>query len=107
MFTAEITSSGAMFHKNCRLRLTDSLERFQKYCSHAGKGDPERSFWVLASFWLSYRVALNLRLRQSLAKAQKSALRVGYSISSNALIAIKREVFKIAKFSELYKEQAR
>src|SRR5579859_7394973 len=27
MFIAEITSSGAMFHKNCRLRLTDSFSR--------------------------------------------------------------------------------
>ena len=37
--------------------------------------DGERSFWVLASFRLSHRVALNLLLRQSLASAQKSSLR--------------------------------
>src|SRR5581483_4874524 len=35
-----------------------------------------RSFWVLASFRLSWRVALNLLLRQSLAKTQKSSPRM-------------------------------
>jgi hypothetical protein len=35
----------------------------------------ERSFWDLASFRLSHRVAWNLLLRRSLAKSQKPSLR--------------------------------
>jgi len=32
------------------------LERFKKYCSHSVEIREKRSFWVLASFRLSYRV---------------------------------------------------
>jgi hypothetical protein len=31
------------------------LEHFHKNCSHAVGKIKERSFWVLASFWLSHR----------------------------------------------------
>jgi hypothetical protein len=35
---------------------SSSLERFKKYCSHSVEKEEKRSFWVLASFRLSYRV---------------------------------------------------
>ena len=54
--------------------IEQGLERFKKYCSHSATRE-ERSFWVLASFRLSRRPA-GMLLRQSLAKTQKSSLRM-------------------------------
>jgi hypothetical protein len=62
-----------------------AVEHFQKCCSHSGE-------WKLEAVFLSFGFVSaqsqgfsNLLLRQSLAKAQKSSLRIGYDIFSNAL----------------------
>jgi len=55
-------------------------ERFKKSCSHSVK---EQRLSGLFGFWRRFgSVAgfLNLRLRRSLAKNQKSSLRIGYNI---------------------------
>jgi len=67
-----IKSLDALFEQ----RLVYFLEHYHKYCSHSVGRDPKRSFWVFASFRLSHRAATNLLLRQSLAKTQKSSLRM-------------------------------
>src|SRR5581483_2199165 len=57
-----------------------------------------RSFWVLASFRLSHRVVLNLLLRQSLTKTQKSSPRMATEFLqtlSNALLS-QPGVFQVA-----------
>jgi hypothetical protein len=66
-------------HPVCR------LEHFQKNYSHA-VGKNERVVFLGFGFVSAQLQGLaKLRLRQSLAKTQKSSLRIGYSFSSNAL----------------------
>ena len=52
-----------------------ALEQSNRSVAIRLDGRRKRSFWVLASFRLSHRVAVNLLLHQSLAKTQKSSLR--------------------------------
>jgi hypothetical protein len=77
------------------------LERLKKYCSHSAKGI-ERAVFLVFGFRLrrgyggqvvsaQLQGFSNLLLRRSLAKNQKSSLRIGYSISLTAL-ALPREV---------------
>ena len=58
------------------------LEHFHQICSDELRPGEPRSFWLLAAFRLSYRVRLNLRLRQSLAKSQKSSRLIATSFLS-------------------------
>jgi len=53
-----------------------ALEQSNRSVAIRLDGRRKRSFWVLASFRLRYRVTLNLLLRRSLAKAQKSSLQM-------------------------------
>jgi unsaturated rhamnogalacturonyl hydrolase len=73
-----------------------ALERLKKYCSHSAKGVERAAFLI---FGVPLRQGnggqvvsarsqglLNLLLRRSLAKNQKSSLRIGYSIFLTALL---------------------
>jgi hypothetical protein len=63
----------------------EDLEHFQKNCSHAA-GKLERAVFLGFGFVSAQLQGFtNLRLRQSLAKTQKSSLRIGYSFSLKAL----------------------
>jgi hypothetical protein len=61
------------------------LERLKKYCSHSAKGIERAVFLVFGIVSSQLQGLLNLLLRRSLAKNQKSALRIGCSISLSAL----------------------
>jgi hypothetical protein len=61
------------------------LERFKKYCSHSAQGIERAVFLVFGVVSAQSQGLLNLLLRRSLAKNQKSSLRNGYSISLTAL----------------------
>src|SRR6185312_3133235 len=62
------------------------LEHFQKCCSHSG-GWLERAVFLGFGFVSAQLQGFsNLCLRRSLAKAQKSSLRIAYDIFSNALV---------------------
>jgi hypothetical protein len=56
------------------------LERFKKYCSHSALKNENAVFLVFGFVLAQLQGFTNLRLRQSLAKNQKSSLRIGYSI---------------------------
>jgi hypothetical protein len=56
------------------------LERFKKYCSHSALKNENAVFLVFGFVLAQLQGFANLRLRQSLAKNQKSSLRIGYSI---------------------------
>ena len=57
-----------------------ALERFKKYCSHSALKNENAVFLVFGFVLTQLQGFANLRLRQSLAKNQKSSLRIGYSI---------------------------
>jgi beta-galactosidase len=61
------------------------LERLKKYCSHSGSQLNEAVFLVFDFVSAQSQGFLNLLLRQSLAKNQKSSLRIGRSIFLTAL----------------------
>jgi hypothetical protein len=61
------------------------LERLKKYCSHAAKRMERAVFLVFGFVSAQSQGYSNLLLRQSLAKNQKSSLRIGYSIFLTAL----------------------
>jgi hypothetical protein len=91
-FAAVINLFMAVFYwmKYHLLRGWDALEHFQKNCSRAvGITGSSEYMSGLFDFWLHFGSVTgfysNLRLRQSLAKNQKSSLHAGYSFSSNAL----------------------
>jgi hypothetical protein len=64
------------------------LEHFQKNCSHA-VGENGKAVFLGFGFVSAQSQGLaNLLLRRSLAKTQKSPLRIGYSFSSNAPVAV-------------------
>jgi hypothetical protein len=55
-------------------------ERLRKYCSHSVKGMEGAVFLVFGFVSAQSQGFANLLLRRSLAKNQKSSLRIGYSI---------------------------
>jgi hypothetical protein len=61
------------------------IEHFQKFCSHSGEAKLKAVFLSLGFVSAQSQGFSNLLLRQSLAKPQKSSLRIGYNIFSNAL----------------------
>jgi len=61
------------------------LERLKKYCSHSAKGIERAVFLIFGFVSAQLQGLLNLLLRRSLAKNQKSSLRDGYSIFLTAL----------------------
>jgi hypothetical protein len=63
------------------------LERLKKYCSHSVLRNKEAVFLVFGFVSAQLQGFSNLLLRQSLAKNQKSSLRIGYSIFLTALCA--------------------
>src|ERR1700722_9926117 len=62
-----------------------SLERLKKYSSHSVKGIEEAVFLVFGFVSAQLQGFSNLRLCRSLAKNQKSSLRIGHSIFLTAL----------------------
>jgi len=67
-------------NRSAGLRPAATLEQFKKYCSHSGMRSEEAVFLVFGFVLAQLQGFANLRLRQSLAKDQKSSLRIGYSI---------------------------
>jgi len=61
------------------------LERLKKCCSHSALKNEDAVFLVFGFVLAQLQGFANLRLRQSLAKNQKSSLRIGYSIFLTAL----------------------
>jgi hypothetical protein len=61
-------------------RLARTLERFKKYCSHSEGNCREAVFLVSGFVSAQSQGFSNLLLRRSLAKNQKSSLRIGYII---------------------------
>src|SRR6476469_8995460 len=74
------------------------LEHFQKCCSHSGQLCKAAVFLGFGFVSAQSQGFANLLLRQSLAKPQKSSLRNGYNIFSNALA---RGCFFLAAFCAL------
>jgi hypothetical protein len=60
-------------------------ERLKKYCSHSEKNVGKAVFLIFGFVSAQLQGFSNLLLRRSLAKNQKSSLRIGYSISLTAL----------------------
>jgi hypothetical protein len=60
------------------------MEHYQKYCSRAATRVKQRSFWVLASFCLGHRPLPACSLAKASPGTQKSSLRIGSTVSSNA-----------------------
>src|ERR1044071_1806275 len=71
--------------KRSRARGRESLERLKKYCSHSINGMERAVFLVFGFVSARSQGFANLLLRRSLAKNQKSSLRIGHSISLTAL----------------------
>jgi len=63
-----------------------ALERLKKCCSHSALKSGEAVFLIFGFVLAQLQGFANLRLRQSLAKNQKSSLRIGYSIFLTALV---------------------
>ena len=66
------------------------LERLKKYCSHSALNSEEAVFLIFGFVLAQLQGFANLRLRQSLAKNQKSSLRIGYPISLTALAEVRK-----------------
>ena len=62
-----------------------ALERLKKYCSHSAKGIGRAVFLVFGFVSAQSQGFSNLLFHRSLAKNQKSSLRIGYSIFFTAL----------------------
>jgi hypothetical protein len=82
----QATASGALSHVSESVGLNPPpwhrawLERLKEYCSHSAKGIGRAVFLVFGFVSAQLQGLSNLRLRRSLAKNQKSSLRIGYSI---------------------------
>src|SRR5438105_316949 len=61
------------------------FERLKKYCTHSVWKNENAVFSIFGFVSAQLQGFANLRLRQSLAKNQKSSRRIGYSISLTAL----------------------
>jgi hypothetical protein len=68
-----------------KAKRTGARERLKKYCSHSEKWNGKAVFLVFGFVSAQLQGFANLRLRQSLAKNQKSSLRIGNSIFLTAL----------------------
>jgi hypothetical protein len=58
-----------------------AFERLKKYCGHSAKRMEKAVFLVFGVVSAQLQGFSNLLLRRSLAKNQKSSLRIGYSIT--------------------------
>jgi hypothetical protein len=67
------------------LNILIPLERLKKYCSHSASETERAVFLVFGFVSTQSQGFTNLLLRRSLAKPQKSSLRIGYSIFLTAL----------------------
>ena len=65
-----------------------ALERLKKYCSHSTKRIERAVFLVFGIVSAQLQGFSNLLLRRSLAKNQKSSLRIGHSIFLTALASL-------------------
>jgi hypothetical protein len=66
--------------KAAKFRGFRTLERFKKYCSHSARDIEEAVFLIFRFVSAQLQGLSNLRLHRSLAKNQKSSLRIGYTI---------------------------